>query len=170
MSYQDNNIATGRYQLYKDCVQQINFYGNRGRTILTGWITSGTKYYTSDEAGFQNYLNDVLLAQAAGMTEVVHAPIYGLQAKWGDDHLLALHEALNTEPKKNFMFSAPVLTLDRSYLDDYVKNFNRPELCALMMITVLGGILLFGPPQWHLEIRAYAEYRKKRLSETRPRQ
>ncbi len=168
MSYQDNNFATGRYQLYKDCVQQINFFGDRGRTILTGWIADGTKYYTDDDIGFQRYVNDVLLAQAAGMTEVVHAPIYRLQAKWGDDHILALYEALNTEPKKNINFYAPVLDLDRSFVEDYVKNFNRPTLFALMMITIIGGIFLFGPYQWHLEIRAYVEYRKKTTSETRP--
>ncbi len=166
MSYQDNNIATGRYQLYKDCVQQIKFFGDRGKTILTGWIADGTRYYTDDEEGFQRYVDDVLIAQAAGMIEVVHAPIYRLQAKWGDDHLLALHEALNTEPKKTFTFSAPVLTLDRSYVEDYVKNFNRPELVSLMMIAIIGGILLFGPPQWHLEVRAYAEFRKQKKRRT----
>ncbi len=165
MSYQDNNWATGRYELYKDCVQQIQVFGDRGKTILTGWIANGTKYYTDDEIGFQRYVDDVLLAQAAGMTEVVHAPIYRLQGKWGDDHILALHEALNTQPKKTFTFSAPVLKLDRSYVEDYVKNFNKPGFFWTMMVVIIGGILLFGPPQWHQEIRAYVQYRRSRAKE-----
>ncbi len=142
MSYMDaqDNIKGGRYHQYADCVNQIAVYGDRGRSILTGWIAVGTRWYTDDELGLGRYIEDVLVAQAAGMTEIFHAPVYRLQDKWGDEAILTLHQALNEWDKITIRFSVPAWEYRSNYMDA-IKNFNHVWLfiptLALIVCLVL---------------------------------
>jgi hypothetical protein len=124
MCYQDNNFKTGRYSVYRDCVNQITQLGDQGKTILLGWLAVGTKYYTDDEIGLQRYINDCKIAQAAGMVEIFHAPIYRMQNKWGDEAILRLHQALNEEPLEAIMIELPLLQYNTNTLFDVVENLN----------------------------------------------
>ncbi len=136
MLYQDNNFDTGRFRVYQGCTDQIQILGNQGKTILLGWIANGTRYYTDDEIGFQRYIEDCKIAQASGMEEIFHAPIYRMQGKWGDEAILRLHEALNEDNKKEIIISVPVGQMDQNLLSDYLKNFNYIWL-GLPMILVI---------------------------------
>jgi len=124
MCYQDNNKRDGRYRVYKDCINQIAALGDQGKTILLGWIALNTTYYTDDEEGLQRYIADCKIAQAAGMIEIFHAPIYRMQGKWGDDAILALHEALNEDPKEDITIPYPKFSIDTNTLFDVVENLN----------------------------------------------
>ena len=132
MSYHESDVE-GRYKLYRDCIDQINMFGLQGRSILTGWILSGSNYYTDDQAGLERYIDDCLIAQAAGMAELFHAPLAGLQSKWGDDAIMALDQALNEAPKESFTFQAPGFVFHDYFFFDFLENFNRPLIVAAIM-------------------------------------
>ncbi|MBN2151728.1 MAG: hypothetical protein JW839_09800 [Candidatus Lokiarchaeota archaeon] len=142
MSYQDgqSDVQGGRFNQYRDCVDQIAIYGDRGRSILTGWIAADTRWYTDDELGLGRYIEDVLIAQAAGMTEIFHAPIYRLQGKWGDDAVLLLHQALNEWPKYEHKIVVPVWDYSADYMDA-VKNFNHAWQFVPMMALMVFALL-----------------------------
>jgi hypothetical protein len=125
MCYQDNNFATGRYAVYKDSKDQITLLGNQGKTILLGWIAQGTKYYTDDAEGLERYVKDCKIAQAAGMEEIFHAPLYRMQGKWGDAAILRLHQALNDEPKETITINVPHGQIEQNVLQDVVENLNK---------------------------------------------
>lgn len=145
MSYMDarDNIAGGRYAQYRDCVDQITLLGDQGRSILTGWIANGTRWYTDDALGLGRYIEDVLVAQAAGMTEIFHAPIYRLQGKWGDDAVLLLHQALNEWPKRQFRFAVPAWEYRANY-NDALKNVNHWWTWAPLALFAAAWLLLAG--------------------------
>jgi hypothetical protein len=142
MSYQDGqtDVQGGRFNQYRDCIDQIAIYGDRGRSILTGWIADGTRWYTDDALGLGRYIEDVLIAQAAGMTEIFHAPLYRLQAKWGDDAVLLLHQALNEWPKYEHKIVVPAWDYSADYMDA-VKNFNH-EWQFFPMLALIAFALL----------------------------
>nr|MDO8119300.1 hypothetical protein [Candidatus Sigynarchaeota archaeon] len=142
MSYMDaqDNIKGGRYHQYKDCINQIAVYGDRGRSILTGWIAQGTSWYTDDELGLGRYIEDILVAQAAGMNEIFHAPIYRLQGKWGDDAILTVHQALNEWPKTTIRFAIPAWEYRSNYMDA-IKNFNHWWLSIPTLALIVGMVL-----------------------------
>ncbi|HME54819.1 MAG TPA: hypothetical protein VKM55_21625 [Candidatus Lokiarchaeia archaeon] len=142
MSYHDED-AHGQFALYRDCVESIKQLGNRGSSILTGWVSHGATYYTPDEAGFQNYVNDCLIAQAAGITEIFHAPLYGIQNQWGDDAILKLHQALNDAPKKSFVIQ--VIQFTNFFIWDLWKNFNRPFFYIIVLCGFVAATLLEVP-------------------------
>ncbi|MHA1793487.1 MAG: hypothetical protein ACTSVI_12625 [Promethearchaeota archaeon] len=146
MNYQDSNVERGRYRAYKGCIDQIKLLGDKGRTILLGWLTQegNPRWYTHDEQGFQNYVDDCYLAQAAGITEIYHAALYRMQAKWGDDSILRLHEYLNNGTKRTISFKAPAWEFRDSYLVDYLKNFNGPVMFSLFIILIIFWIMIFG--------------------------
>jgi hypothetical protein len=121
MSYHDID-PNGRYACYRDCVEQLHVLGTRGNSILLGWIAQGSSYYTDDEVGFQRYVTDCRIAQAAGIQEIFHAPLYRMQGKWGNDAILRLHQILNEEPKQNLTFSVRQYTT--IYFWDFWENFN----------------------------------------------
>ncbi|MHA1821823.1 MAG: hypothetical protein ACTSU2_06100 [Promethearchaeota archaeon] len=126
MNYKDSKFDGGRYAVYEDAINQIKLYGDQGKTLLMGWIQKGTKYYTDDEEGLERYIDDCLIAQAAGMVEIFHAPLYRMQGKWGNSAILKLHQALNEEPKKTFVLKAKTMTdFDRELMVDYIKNWNH---------------------------------------------
>ncbi|MFX0100099.1 MAG: hypothetical protein ACFFCS_11005, partial [Candidatus Hodarchaeota archaeon] len=77
MSYQQNNSYL-RFKMYRDCVDQISIFGDRGRSLLTGWIELESTWYTNDDTGFDRYVEDLLIAQAAGMEEVFHGHLRGV--------------------------------------------------------------------------------------------
>ena len=141
MLYQDNNFNTGRYRVYQGCTDQIRILGNQGKTILLGWIANGTRYYTDDEIGLNRYIEDCKIAQASGMEEIFHAPLYRMQSKWGDDAVLRLHQALNEEPKKEIVISVPSGAIDQGILSDYLKNFNYLWLGIPMFVLIPVGYL-----------------------------
>ena len=145
MSYQDaqDNVAGGRYKQYRDCVDQITLFGDRGRSILTGWIADGTRWYTDDALGLGRYIEDVLVAQAAGMTEIFHAPLYRLQSKWGDDAVLVLHQALNEWPKQRIRIAVPPWEYRNDY-NDALKNFNHWWLWLPVSMFLASQLLLVG--------------------------
>jgi hypothetical protein len=67
---------------------QVAVYGDKGRSILTGWIDQNassdySRYYTNDEAGLQRYIRDIKAHQACGITEIFHGWLRGMQLKWG---------------------------------------------------------------------------------------
>ncbi|MHA1734139.1 MAG: hypothetical protein ACTSU5_19530 [Promethearchaeota archaeon] len=127
MNYQDNRFDGGRYLLYENCKTQLALLGDQGNTVLTGWIQKGTKYYTDDEVGFQRYVRDCLIAQAAGMVEIFHAPLYRMQGKWGSGAIQRLHDALHNATKEKFVLRAPAINdFDTGLMVDYLKNWNRP--------------------------------------------
>ncbi len=57
------------------------------------------------------------------MTEIVHAPIYGVQAKWGNAAITRLHQVLNEEPKQTLV--VPVRQFANMWAIDFWKNFNQ---------------------------------------------
>jgi len=142
MSYQDgqSDVQGGRFTQFRDCVDQIAIFGDRGRSILTGWIAANTRWYTDDELGLGRYIEDILIAQAAGMTEIFTAPIYRLQGKWGDDAVLILHQALNEWPKYEHKIVVPAWDYSADYMDA-VKNFNHAyqffPMIALIAFTLV---------------------------------
>ncbi|MFX0101433.1 MAG: hypothetical protein ACFFCS_17800 [Candidatus Hodarchaeota archaeon] len=141
MSYVDSkdDIEGGRYHQYKDCKDQIAIYGDQGRSILTGWIWPDRQYYPANEMGLGRYIEDILICQAAGMEEIFHAPISGMQELWGDDAILIVHQALNEWNKTEHKIYVP----SWSYSDDYmdaVKNFNK--LWLFIPIIILIGLKL----------------------------
>jgi hypothetical protein len=123
MSYHDSD-PSGQFAIYRDCVEGVRQLGSRGDAPLLGWISRGASYYTPDEAGFQHYVDDCLVAQAAGATEIFHAPLYGIQAQWGDGAVLRLSQALNAAPKKAITIHAVQFT--NIVLWGFWKDFNRP--------------------------------------------
>jgi hypothetical protein len=123
MSYHDSD-PHGRFACYRDCVEQIQVLGDRGKSVLLGWLASDVTYYTSDGAGFQRYVEDCLIAQAAGMTEIFHAPLSGMQGKWGDDAITRLDQALNEDPKQTLVI--PIRQFTNLFAIDFWKNFNQP--------------------------------------------
>ncbi len=126
MSYHDSDPTNGRFACYRDCLEQIQVLGNRGTSILLGWLARDVTYYTSDEVGFQRYVEDCLIAQAAGMAEIFHAPLSGMQGKWGDDSITRLHQALNEHPKQTLV--VPIRQFTNYFAIDFWKNFNQPWL------------------------------------------
>ncbi|NMC04882.1 MAG: hypothetical protein GYA24_06710 [Candidatus Lokiarchaeota archaeon] len=154
MSYQDGqtDVQGGRFNQYRDCIDQIAIYGDRGRSILTGWIATGTRWYTDDALGLGRYIEDVLIAQAAGMTEIFHAPLYRLQGKWGDEAVLLLHQALNEWPKHAYEIVVPWWDYSADYMDA-VKNFNHEwqffpaiALVAVLLVVPFVSALLKRKP------------------------
>lgn len=143
MSYHEND-PEGRYRCWQDCRRQIRIFGDQGRSILLGWIQQGSAWYTDDEQGLERYLEDCRVAQAAGMTEIYHAPLYRLQRKWGDAAVLRLHQALNEEPKQAVSFRSPPGQFRLDALEDYLKNFNRPGVFSLVLLAIALWILFFG--------------------------
>jgi hypothetical protein len=143
MSYQDgqSDVQGGRFNQYRDCIDQIAIYGDRGRSILTGWIADGTRWYTDDALGLGRYIEDVLIAQAAGMTEIFHAPLYRMQAKWGDDAVLLLHQALNEWSKYEHKIVVPWWDYSADYMDA-VKNFNHEWQFFPMLAIIVAAVLL----------------------------
>nr|MDO8088052.1 hypothetical protein [Candidatus Sigynarchaeum springense] len=139
MSYHDND-PNGQFALYRDCVEQLRQLGARGSGILTGWIHDEAKYYTPDEAGFQHYVDDCLVAQAAGITEIFHAPLYNIQHEWGDDAILRLHDALNNSVKKTFTIK--VIQFTNYFFWDFWKNFNKPGLFIFLLCAFAASILI----------------------------
>lgn len=145
MSYEDSMITGGRFQVYRDCVEQQHFLGEQGRSILLGWLGyDNIRWYTSDEQGFQNYINDCLIAQATGITEIFTAPLNSLQAKWGDDCVLRLHNALNVDPKRTISFTAGPWRSDLGYIPDYAKNFNYAWVFAAYVLLMFTWVVAFG--------------------------
>jgi hypothetical protein len=136
MCYQDAN-PQGAWPIYQDCKTQLALWGNQGSSILLGWIAQGTSYYTDDETGLERYIEHCLVAQAAGMTEIFHAPIYRLQGKWGDDAILRLHQELNEKPKRTFTISVPPFKFNADFLNDFAGNFNKPWVCALLYLIIV---------------------------------
>jgi hypothetical protein len=147
MNYQDNNFVEGRYRVYSGCKNQITLLGNQGKTILLGWLAKGTRYYTDDEIGLQRYIDDCKIAQAAGMEEIFHAPIYRMQGKWGDDAILKLHNALNNDTKKEFTISIPTGILDDGILYDMIENLNYLWIAGILYGIIIARLLVFGPLQ-----------------------
>ncbi len=139
MSYHDND-PSGQFAIYRDCVESIRQLGDRGSSILLGWISNEARYYTPDEAGFLLYVNDCLIAQAAGMTEIFHAPIYKIQKIWGDDAVLRLDQALNNASKQTFVIRPVQFT--NLFIWDLWKNFNKPFLFIVVICGFASGILL----------------------------
>jgi hypothetical protein len=120
----------------------MQILGNQGDSLLTGWIYDGATYYTNDEIGFQRYANDCLIAQAAGLTEIFHAPIYRMQEKWGDIAVERLDQILNNATKQTFNIQVPFGFPDWDYLFDIVPNFNRIPFCILVLAGIFLGLLL----------------------------
>jgi hypothetical protein len=145
MSYEDSMITGGRFQVYRDCVEQQHFFGQQGRSILLGWLGyDNIRWYTSDEQGFQNYINDCLIAQATGITEIFTAPLNSLQVKWGDDCVLRLHNALNVDPKRTISFTPGPWRSDLGYIPDFAKNFNYPWVFAMYVLLLFAWVVAFG--------------------------
>ncbi|MBD3353931.1 MAG: hypothetical protein GF364_20785 [Candidatus Lokiarchaeota archaeon] len=144
MCYQDNNEDEGRYCVYRDSYEQIALLGDRGRSILLGWLAVGTDYYTDDETGLDRYIQDCKIAQAAGMNEIFHAPIYRMQKKWGDDAVLELHEALNDDPKGEITIDYPGFEMNESMLYDMVENLNYWWLFLPVVSIIIIRIGIFG--------------------------
>lgn len=142
MCYQDNNFKTGRFSVYRDCVNQIAQLGNQGKTILLGWLAVGTRYYTDDEVGLQRYIDDCKIAQATGMVEIFHAPIYRMQNKWGDEAILRLHEALNEEPLEAITIEFPLLQYNTNTLFDVVENLNYLWQAIPILVFIVVKIML----------------------------
>nr|MDO8086410.1 hypothetical protein [Candidatus Sigynarchaeum springense] len=147
MSYHESD-AEGRYKLYRDCIDQIGMFGDQGMSLLTGWIQSGSSYYTDDQAGLERYIDDCLIAQAAGMVELFHAPLFWIQSKWGDDAIIVLHDALNESPKKTITFQVPGFVFQDYFFFDFLENINRPWIAAAIMI--FAGAWILGPIAWHM--------------------
>ncbi len=143
MLYQDNNFNTGRFRVYQGCTDQIKILGNQGKTILLGWLANGTRYYTDDEIGLQRYIEDCKIAQASGMEEIFHAPLYRMQSKWGDEAILRLHKALNEDSKKEIVIPVPVGLIDQNLLSDFLKNFNYIWLGLPMFLIIPIGYFGF---------------------------
>jgi hypothetical protein len=144
MLYQDNNFDTGRYEVYKGCTDQMRILPDQGKTILLGWLAKGTRYYTDDAVGLERYIYDCKIAQAAGMEEIFHAPIYRMQTKWGDEAILALHEALNNDPKEEIIISVPPGVFNTDILADCVENINYAWLFYPLICLIVVKISLFG--------------------------
>ena len=144
MSYMDgaDNLEGGRFRQYRDCKDQITIYGDRGRSILTGWIATGTSWYTDDELGLGRYIEDILICQAAGMNEIFHAPIYRMQAKWGDESILTVHQALNEWDKIEHKIIVPRWDYRSNYMDA-IKNLNK-WWQFLPIVALIAGKLLVG--------------------------
>jgi hypothetical protein len=129
--------------VYQGCTDQINLLGDQGKSILLGWIANGTRYYTDDEVGFQRYVEDCKIAQASGMEEIYHAPIYRMQLKWGNEAIIRLHQALNEDPKKEFTISVPSGMVNEGMLSDFIKNMNYLWLAIPLITLIPARILLF---------------------------
>jgi len=148
MSYQSAETGSaGRWQQYEDCKNQLATFGTQGNTILLGWIENNdtgfwSDWYTSDAAGFERFLDDVRIAQAAGMKEIVSAWLHDLTIKWGDAAILRIDEVLNHEPKKGFDLTAPTQSFNVDVLADYLENFNRPWLFTAIMATCVIMLIL----------------------------
>lgn len=139
MSYQDHN-PNGQFSLYRDCVESIKQLGKRGSSILMGWVSEQSIYYSNDTAGFQHYVNDCLIAQAAGITEIFHAPLYNIQKQWGGDNvILRLHQALNEAPKKTLVIQ--VVQFTNFFFWDMWKNFNRPFFYIIVLCGFVSATL-----------------------------
>jgi hypothetical protein len=139
MSYHDID-PNGQFAIYRDCVESIQQLGDRGSSILLGWINTRASYYTPDEAGFQLYVNDCLVAQAAGMTEIFHAPLYNIQNIWGDGAIQRLDQALNNASKRSFVIRPIQFT--NFFIWDLWKNFNSPSLYIVVLCGFVSGILV----------------------------
>ncbi|MFX0101999.1 MAG: hypothetical protein ACFFCS_20710 [Candidatus Hodarchaeota archaeon] len=153
MSYQDaqDDVEGGRYKQYRDCHDQIAIYGDRGRSILTGWIAVGTSWYTDDELGLGRYIEDILVCQAAGMNEIFHAPIYRMQGKWGDDAILLVHQALNEWEKQEIKITVPYWVYKSNYMDA-IGNLNHwwqffPVIIFIGLKMFLIGTFTIFPPR-----------------------
>ncbi len=154
MSYHDND-QNGQFALYRDCVESIHQLGGRGSSILTGWVNDEAMYYTPDEAGFQHYVDDCLVAQAAGMTEIFHAPLPSIQDIWGDDAILQLHDALNNAEKRTITIK--IVQFTNFFLWDFWKNFNKPAFLFFVLCAFACGILV--------EVRSRKNPRKNPLGD-----
>ncbi|MBD3188700.1 hypothetical protein GF325_17870 [Candidatus Bathyarchaeota archaeon] len=145
MSYQDgqSDVEGGRFSQYRDCMDQIALYGDRGRSILTGWIAANTSWYTDDELGLGRYIEDILICQAAGMNEIFHAPLYRMQAKWGDDAVRILHEALNEWEKQEFQITVPMWEYKANYIDA-IQNLDHPWQFLSLNSFIIIKMGLFG--------------------------
>nr|MDO8111262.1 hypothetical protein [Candidatus Sigynarchaeota archaeon] len=134
MSYHNDDPAGG-FACYRDCVEQIQQLGSRGQSMLLGWISNDATYYTNNETGFQRYVDDCLIAQAAGITEIFHAPIYKLQEQFGDGVVVRLHDLLNEASKERYVIR--VVQFTYPLLWDFWKNFNKPLLGLIVCGTIL---------------------------------
>jgi hypothetical protein len=139
MSYHDND-PSGQFAIYRDCVESIRQLGDRGSSVLLGWINDEASYYTPDEVGFQLYVNDCLVAQAAGITEIFHAPLPSIQNIWGDDAVLRLDQALNNASKQTFVIRPVQFT--NLFIWDLWKNFNKPFLFIVVLCGFVSGIFV----------------------------
>ena len=106
---------------------------------------SYNEYYTPDEVGFQRYLDHVLMNQACGMEEIVHAPLWAVQDKWGDMAIRRLHQALSNTTKRSFTFQADPWDDFDTFLNDLVENFNKwevviPVSTCMAILTILSYI------------------------------
>nr|MDO8108748.1 hypothetical protein [Candidatus Sigynarchaeota archaeon] len=139
MSYHDTD-PNGDFACYRDCIDQMTQLGSRGNSILLGYIYPEASWYTNDETGYQRYLEDCLVAQAAGITEIFHAPLLRIQVKWGDDVIWRLHQDLNEALKQTHVIR--VIQFTTWFLWDFWKNFNRPLFylpvsCCFLAIVVM---------------------------------
>lgn len=146
MGYQSKDPdAEAMWQIYLMNKNQQTVYGDQGYSILTGWLTYDEavhlEYYTNDQAGLDRYLRDIKLHQACGAKELVHAPLYGLTRKWGEEVVLEFEKVLNVDPKEEFVFRAhPWGHLDTT-LYDIVENYNKMWV-ALPTFLAQAGILI----------------------------
>nr|MDO8087285.1 hypothetical protein [Candidatus Sigynarchaeum springense] len=146
MSYQDGESANeALWLIYKNVHNQMAVFGDRGMSILTGWLSYTTpdylKYYTNDETGFQRYLRDIKVHQACGITEIFHAWLHDFQLKWGEDAILRVNDALNVDPKEEFTFQAKPWNDFDTELNDIVENFNKPW-AGIVMLGVMAFIMI----------------------------
>ncbi len=149
MSYQDHHSGgeeNAYWEIYRNTRNQLAVYGEQGTSILTGWIDANpasvySDYYTNDEAGFQRYVEHVKVHQACGISEIFHAALMSLQAKWGDEAILRVHEALNADPKETFTFQATPWSSFDEMLLDIVKNFNNPVLAMPFEAAIIFSLL-----------------------------
>ena len=144
MSYQSGlPDDEASWDIYKTTHNQMAVYGNQGETILTGWLDTNEtylKYYTNDLAGLNRYIRDIKIHQACGIKEIFHAPLFKLQEKWGDEAILQMHEALNSDPKEAYTFQAEPWGSFDTILNDIVENYNKVWIA--IPVLIFSGLLL----------------------------
>jgi hypothetical protein len=149
MSYQSNEKKEiGDWNIYKDVRDQIAAFGDKGHSILLGWVSldpDWNDYYVDDGSlGFPRYIEQAKLAQACGIEEIFSAWLHDLQVKWGDDKIMAIHEALNEQTKHEFILQVPTWDYIDDYLFDYLENFNKAWMFAAMVVFIIVQMVLFG--------------------------
>ena len=67
-----------------------------------------------------------------------------MQTKWGDEAILALHEALNNDPKEEIEIPVPPGIFNSDILADCVENINYAWLFYPLICLIVVKISLFG--------------------------